>query len=253
MHSTPQETTDEKRIRFYECDSMKRLKLSEILRYASELAGYDYTSKGFSHEFLMKNDMVFLVSKVSFRIFRMPADQQELRASTWEREIKGAVFIRGFEIKDASGELMLQGESFWILVNPLTRRILKPSSYDFKTEKFPERTAACEPNGKIKPGELSFAGSREVRRSDIDANGHVYNAVYADIAQDFISEEYFSRNPVNFRINYISEAKLGDVIDIYVSYEGKKAFVIGNTGDKTCFEAEFIYSEDIISGTSENK
>ncbi|MBE6852151.1 MAG: hypothetical protein E7505_01560 [Ruminococcus sp.] len=242
MHSTSSETTDEKRVRFYECDSLKRFKLSEILRYASELAGYDYTQKGFSHEYLMKNDMVFLVSKVSFRIFKTPVDQQMLKASTWEREIKGAVFMRGFEIKDASGELLLQGESGWILVNPTTRRILKPSAYDFGTEKFPERTVQCVPNGKIKPGELTFAGRREVRRSDIDANGHVYNAIYADMALDHISEDFFKKNPENFRINYISEAKLGDIIDIYVSYEGKKAFVIGTTDEKTCFETEFIYS-----------
>lgn len=242
MKSNQKETTDEKRVCFYECDCLKRLKISEILKFTSELAGYDYTQKGFSHQYLMENDMAFLLSRVSFHIFRDPHDQEELFAATWEREIKGASYIRAFEIKDVSGEMLIQGESVWILVNPVTRRILKPTSYDFGTEKFPERTVKCEPNGKIKPGELISAGTREIRRSDIDANGHVYNAVYADIALDFISDEYFEKNIQNFRINYVNEAKLGDIVDIYVSYEGKRAFVIGRTNEKICFETEFIFS-----------
>lgn len=241
MHSSPKETTCDKRICFYECDSMKRFKLSEVLKLSSELAGYDYTWKGFSHSFLMENNMVFLLSRVSFHIFKNPSDQEEICAATWEREIKGASYIRAFEVKDKSGDMLVQGESIWILVNPETRRILKPSVYDFHTEKFPERTVICEPPGKIKYGELTFAGKREVRRSDIDANGHVYNAVYADIALDYLSDEYYGKEIDNFRINYVSEAKSGDSIDIYVSYEGKKAFVIGITDEKTCFETEFIY------------
>ena len=235
------ETFDKKRVYFYECDYCGRFKISEILKLAAELAGHDYTQKGFSHEFLWERDMVFLVSKVSFHIFSYPQSQQMIISSTWEKETKGAVFMREFQIKDESGKLLVQGISGWILVNPKTRRIIKPSAFNFNMPKITDRTNVAVPIGKIKSENSVFAGSREIRKSDLDANGHVYNAVYADMAIDFISEQTYEQSVENFRIDYISEAKLGDIIDIYVSKYENKVTVTGIINEKTCFDTEFTY------------
>lgn len=235
------ETTDRKKVCFYECDYKKRFKISEILKLTSELAGDDFTRRGYSYDFLMENNMVFLLSRVSFHIFEYPVDQQVIISSTWAADIKGAIFNRNYEIKDKTGNILIQGTSGWILVEPQTRHIIKPSDFKYSFEKITDRECSAVPNGKIRPGVLSFAGKREIRISDLDANGHVYNAVYADIAIDFLDLDCYNMDIENFRINYITEAKLGSIIDIYISYEGKKAFVIGQIDEKTCFETEFIY------------
>ena len=83
------------RVKFYDCDYKHRMKLSTILKHSAELAGYDYTIKGFSHEFLWEKQMVFLLSRISMKIFNYPKDTDELTISTWECGKKGAVFMRG--------------------------------------------------------------------------------------------------------------------------------------------------------------
>jgi acyl-ACP thioesterase len=95
------------------------------LKLSAEIAGHDYTQKGLSHEFLWENQMVFLVSKVSFHINEYPKNQDQIISSTWEKGKKGAMFLRGFEIKSPDGKVYIEGTAGWILVNPETRHIIK--------------------------------------------------------------------------------------------------------------------------------
>lgn len=241
MQSNSQVTTVSKKVAFYECDYKKRLRLSQILKYAAEIAGFDFTCKGYSHQYLFERGMVFLVSKVSFHIFSYPCDQQSINVSTWIEGTKGAEYLRCFEITDEDGNPLVQGKSRWILVEPEKRKIIRPSAVDFgEMETLEKENAALAPE-KIKCDDLKLIGSRDIRISDIDANGHVYNAVYSDIAVDFLGLNEYASDVDNFRINFINEAKLGDVINIYISYGGKRAVITGMCEEKKCFETEFLF------------
>ena len=235
------ETFDNKRVAFYECDYLERMKLSEVLKLASELAGYDYTAKGFSHEFLWERDMVFLVSRVSFKLHAYPTSYDELVSSTWEKGRKGALFMRGFEVKKADGTLLIEGESAWVLVSPTTRRIHRPSAFKYKMPMITDRSYGGIPSGKIEYGNAVPVGTHTVTISELDANGHLYNGNYADIAADIFSQQLFEMSVENFRINFISEAKLGDTIELCFCDEGERAVVIGSVDGKCCFEAEFVF------------
>lgn len=236
------ETFENKKICFYQCDFKKRFKLSEVLKLSAEIAGDDFSLRGFSHKNLLDKGMVFVVSKVSFAILEYPVDQQNIIASTWMEGNKGASFLRGFEIKDAeTGESLIQGKSNWIVINPHTRKIIKPSSAGFDNmPQITDRESEAVPTGRIKAEKMTYVGKREIRMSDLDANGHVYNSVYADISIDYVSRDVYECNLNNFRINYISEAKLGDIVNIYTSYEGSRTVIIGMLDEKICFETELI-------------
>lgn len=236
------ETFENKKICFYECDFKKRFKLSEVLKLSAEIAGDDFNMRGYTHKKLLADGMVFVVSKVSFAILQYPVDQQKIIASTWMEGSKGASFLRGFEFKDKeTGKLLIQGKSNWVVINPDTRKIIKPSSAGFDDMPLiTDRESEAVPTGRIKSEKISYVGKREIRMSDLDANGHVYNSVYADIAIDFVSRDVYEKNLSNFRINYINEAKLGDTMSIYASYEGDKSVIIGMQNEKICFETELI-------------
>ena len=62
-----------------------------------------------------------------------------------------------------------------------------------------------------------FVGKRKIRYSDLDGNGHVYNAVYGDIVSDFLPEELINRQIVGFQINYQTEAVLGEELDLFLA------------------------------------
>ena len=233
--------TQTERIRFYDCDYKNRVKISTILKIVAEIAGYDYTIKGFDHETLWKNQMVFLVSRLSMRIKKHPVQHELLSVSTWEHGKKGALFIRCTDIVDEKGEVLIDATAGWVLANPETRHIYKPSKFNFDMPQNMEKTVSANPIGKIEHGELQFVMDRAVRLTDLDSNGHVYNAFYGDMASDALSQNAFEKDVDNFSINFICEAKMGETISIYSGEQDNKAVVIGKVLEITCFETEFTF------------
>ncbi len=216
------------------------MKLSSILSYASEIAGEDYTEKGFSHTFLWENNMVFLLSRVSVKFFSNPTQLEEIEVSTWENEKNRVMFLRDVEfIKNNT--VCIAHKSGWVLTDPTTRKILRPSFYDFKQEVDTTIPSHAVPLGKISGENLVKVEEKLICYSHLDCNGHVYNAKYADFATDILPLEVFSRDIDEFRINYINEALLGDKLDLYLELTENKAVVIGKVGEKECFQSEFIY------------
>lgn len=245
MDSLPTITTESSRLAFYDCDYLKRMKLSTILKVTAELAGKDYDEKGLGYEFLRENDFVFLLSQISLHISRYPNAPEVLLASTWECGKKSASFLRGYEIL-SGGDVCVQGVSGWVVANISTKRIVRPSQFPWQMPQREDKPLAALPIHRLScNGE--WVGEHVVVASEIDANGHVYNANYADIAVNFLPQELFARETVDFLIDYVSETKLGEVIDIYMEkypisndkISGVK--IAGRAGARACFCCEFHF------------
>ncbi len=233
--------TVEERVNFYGCDYKGRMKISTMLEIAAELAGYDYTKKGYGHQELLDKQMVFLLSRISLKINHYPTSQNTLKNSTWECGKQGALFLRGTEMVFESGEIAVSMKSGWVLANPVTRSIYKPSVYNFNMPQLLDKEITANDLTKISSNNLKLVGNRQVRISDLDENGHVYNARYADMASDVMTQEVFEKDVDNFRINYINEARLGDTIDLYADITDSGAVIIGMVLETICFQTEFIF------------
>lgn len=230
-------------IRFCDCDPYKRAKLSTINKLMADIAGVAFASRGMNHQYLWDHGFVFLLSKVSLSIERMPIADERVRLLTWEREVQRAVYLRDFEIRTMDHTLLCSATSSWILVNPHTRQILRPSEFTGVLYPMPDRLAAAEPCKKLRLTDGIDAGTRLVRYSDLDGNGHVYNAVYSDIAVDVLPEELRKKQLQTFQINFNHEAKLQDEIQLLLAVEGSAATVKGFVDGQDCFICTLKYSE----------
>lgn len=228
-------------IRFYDCDSKKRAKVSTINKLIADIAGIGYSAAGMTHQWLWDHGYVFLLSKVSIHFGRTPIADESITVSTWERGNKGASFLRDFEIFDATGSKIIDARTEWILVNPESRQIIRPSSFEGIRATLPEKQANAPDCKRLKFPEGSFAGERQVRYSDLDGNGHVYNAVYADIAVDVLPPALREKKLKTYQINFIHEAKLGDTLSLFTAVDGNTVMVKGCVGEKDSFVCELCY------------
>ena len=230
----------EQEVHFYDCDPQSRMKISAANRLLADMADAHYAARGMDHRWLWEYGFVFLVSKVSIRFDRLPCPREILTADTWERGIKGASFLRDFEVRDAEGNRVLTACTAWMLVDPATWQVLRPSAFPNAQPTGIE--ADCPPCRRLKMDEGLPVGKREVRYSDLDANGHVYNAVYSDIAVDVLPEEFRKKQLYTFQINFIHQAVLGDTISLFLQQTDDYTVVIkGVVGDHDCFLCEFGY------------
>lgn len=229
-------------IRFYDCDSKKRARLETIMRYIADIAGIDYTSKGYSHSWLWENGFVFLLSRVSIHINRMPVADEALTMETWERGVKGALFYRDVVFYDKQDNAIVESTTAWVLVNPNTRTILKPSVFTGNIPKYEDKKVNCLPASRLKfKEELDSVGKRRIVYSDIDGNNHVYNAVYSAIACDFLPQELMEKDIKDFIINFKREAVYGDDIEMMTKITDNSSIVQGEVGKEISFQCKFEF------------
>ena len=229
-------------IRFSECDSHKEARIETLLQIMADMAGVAYAAKGYTHAWLWEHQSVFLVTRASIRIRRAPQADERITVETWEVGIKGAQYYRDFRFYDRKGTPIVEGQTAWVVVDPETRAIQKPWAFPGKFDPIPNRVADTLPPARLRPEEeYRPAGTRTVVYSDIDGNGHTYNARYAGMACDVLPAEIWSRRLTDFRINFKQEARLGETLALGLCRTDGKASVIGMLGDTVSFEAEFLF------------
>lgn len=231
------------KVYFGQCNQYHTMSLAQLLDLTSVTASEDFIQRGLTFDVLVKNNSVILVSRNSFKIHHMPQMDDIITIKTWEEKPIGLQFSRRYQIIKNDGTLLVDGDSTWLSVNPVTRRIQRPS--DFTLRPAPTKTTQfCGiPAGKIIPPEnLQNVSERIIRFSDIDANGHVNNARYATYIADILPEQFLKKNITNFRINYAHEAKYGETMELWADFSNEeKIFVVGKNQDGICFESEICY------------
>lgn len=226
--------------RFGDCDQNKTASLFAIMKLFSEMAGEDYEGRGLGHTVLWEHGQAFLLSRMSLRFHRTPRYGERTVAVTWERFAKGVFFYRDYEIRSESGELLVSGTSLWFIVNPLSREVLRPDMLMGGVLTGDPSAAECAPCKKVRRNDsLPLLGLREICFSDIDANGHVNNAVYGKIADDFLPDEYRRLGVKDIFIEFKSETVQGDTLEIKGAPTENGFSVQGISGEKYGFGVEF--------------
>ena len=145
---------------FADCDRNKRARVATLLSKVGAYAGYDYDARGLTHEKLYTMREVFLLSRIALRIHHCPMARDVLDITTWENGARGAHMQRVFEMVDQTGQLCVSVKSEWILVDPLTRKILRPASFTAKPLMTCDRVIDCpDPHHAAPPGSGGVGGA----------------------------------------------------------------------------------------------
>ena len=223
---------------FSQGDRNQNMRIGSILTQAAVFAGHDYDARGLTHEVLMEKGQVFLLSRLLVNLHRCPRVGDVLQITTWEDGAKGAHVQRIYEYRTRAGELCVSIRSDWILVDPVSRRILRPSAFTARPLTRAPVEIDCPQPAKIAlPAEAVELGSHTVRWSDLDGNGHLFSGNYGDIVWDFLPADLQCRTPRSFAINYNREATLGQEITLLGHREGDTFRMEGAGPNGPCFTA----------------
>ena len=228
---------------FWDCDRNQRARVAALLSRLGAFAGYDYDARGLTHEVLWANREVFLLSRAALRVHDCPRAGDVLDIDTWEAGAKAAHMRRYYEMRDRGGRVRVSAKTDWILVDPVTRKIMRPSAFTAKPLMSSDRPLDCPDPRKIAlpAGEREDLGTREIRWSDLDGNGHLYSGRYGDIVWDYLPADLQDRVPREFYINYSREATLGETLRLegFREEDGYRMEGLGPGG--ACFTAMCVF------------
>jgi acyl-ACP thioesterase len=226
------------RISSYDVGPMRRLKPSSILMLIQETAGRHLECDGLSYEFMRDKGIVFLLVKEAIKVVDLPRCSDEITIETWFERTSGVQFLRGMSFCDAKGKTLLEALTYWIIANPDTHKILRPSSFPFDMPSVESKGIDVCAQRITMPENTQNVGVRTVRYSDIDCNNHMNNAVYADLICDYFPGGLGQRELRSFQVNFEGEAVLGEEINIRTGVDETGTAVFeGTIGGRKCFEA----------------
>jgi acyl-ACP thioesterase len=222
---------------FHDCDARGRARLGTLLSLLAASAGHDYDARGLDYRKLYEIRQVFLLSRASLRIHRHPVTGDILTITTWENGTKGAHVRRNYEMADSNGALCVSAKSEWIIVDPESRRILRPDTFTGKALTLCPKEIDCSECRKVllpREGLLDL-GSRKIVYSDLDFNGHIYCGNYGDILWDALPADFQDARLREFAINYSREATLGEELRLKGFRDGSTFLAEGLCGGERCF------------------
>lgn len=227
---------------YYDCDGNNRLKISAAMRYMQQTSSEHLESIDLSPVKLYREGMVFLLTKMCIKVHRTPQVAEPLVLGTAATETRGPRFVREFTLEAPGGERLISALSLWILVDPETRKIMRPASFPYLLPFVPSLLNGVVDD--IRFPKLLDTGNRyeneiEIKYSHLDTNSHVNNSIYADFVCDSLPFEKLSASEFDtIVIGFQNEARRGDRLRITTSVLTEKEYYLsGSHGGGVCFEA----------------
>lgn len=187
-------------------------------RHAS-LGYYDLKEKGY----------LWILSRLRVVVKRYPKWNEKINVLTWPKYSDRLFAYRDFEVTDKDSEIIAGATSGWLVLDEKTRRPQRMSKISDKMKFTSNREAVADELEKlsfdVEGEEVSF----EVKYSHLDLNEHVNNVKYIEwILNEHPENILTDYNVCDFRIDFKSETKLGDRVNLKISESEEKDSPIFN-------------------------
>ncbi|MCK5201493.1 MAG: hypothetical protein KAR21_24235, partial [Spirochaetales bacterium] len=203
-------------IHTYEVDIHNRLTIQALAQFLQEAATNHAALLGFGVEYLLKNNRTWVLSRFAVEIEDLISLGATITIKTWPANTEKLFFIRDFEIKNSNGKIIGSATSYWIFIDTEKSRPVHPSKneiiFDYKDIKrgFNRSLTKLPALENSLPSKLFH-----VRYSDLDLNNHVNNIKYIEWGMEGVDPDYRKKHiPYSLEINFLSEAKYGDEVNL---------------------------------------
>ena len=226
------------RLRPRDCDLNEKWRPSAILETMQDAAGAHSKLLGCGRDELVKQDIVWVLSRLELHMDRYPAVGEQITVHTFPTPTRICFFPRYYIFTDAHGEMIGKAGSLWLLLDVNTRRMLPPGEVgklipDNKNLSVPMNLPATVSSLQ---GEEFVSEYRPVY-TDLDVNGHVNNTRYADWLCNSLGIDLMKEyEPEHIILNYNHEVLPGHVITLRRIMKDDEYRLSGKVNDSIAFE-----------------
>ena len=225
-------------LRSRDCDFNGKWRPSAILETMQEAAGAHSVLLGCGRDELVRKNIIWVLSRCELHLDRYPSVGETVTVHTFPTPTRICFFPRYYIFTDARGEMVGKAGSLWLLLDLGTRRMLPPGDIgrlmpDNRDLSVPMNLPATV--GKLQGEE--FVSEYMPVYTDLDANGHVNNARYADWLCNTLGIEEMTRSdPDTVIFNYNHEILPGQKVTLRRIMKEDRYTLSGIVGDTTAFE-----------------
>lgn len=214
------------KIRTNDLDTYDRVKPYVYLDCFQDVAGHHADILGVGYEACKKENVAWVLMKNRIEIINTPLPYEEVEVITWPSSRSRIDYGRDYLMVSKTGEVYAKATSQWVFADMTTHKLLRTTALSFPEEV--DEAPLFE--GKIEKIDIDdlvcerIVHTHKITNSDLDHYGHTNNARYVVMIFDALpnNKDKLIKSIV---INYLQEAHLGEVVDLYL--EEKAGYIIG--------------------------
>ena len=221
-----------------DCDLKGTWRLSSVLEAMQEAAGTHSMLLGCGRDELLRKNIVWVLSRSELHMSRYPRSGEKITLHTFPMPNRICFFPRYYIFTDEHGEMIGKAGTLWLLLDIETRKMLPPGDI---ARLIPDnRDLAVPMNLPATVGNLQgeeFVTEYTPVYTDLDVNGHVNNARYADWLCNALGIELMSKNePETVIFNYNHEILPGSRITLRRILHDRQYRLTGIMDNSAAFE-----------------
>ena len=221
-----------------DCDLGGIWRPSAILTAMQETAGMHSHILGCGRETLVQKGVVWVLTRCEVQMEKEARMGSRLSIETFPMPLRRWFFPRYFVFRDEEGAQVGAAGTLWVLFDLEKRCMVAPGDV---AGAIPDNSDLTPPLGVPGPvprltGETA-ASARTPVYSELDVNGHVNNARYADWLCDALGLEIMREYRVKtMRLSYAAEIRPGQAMELRLTRDGLAYHLTGAHEGKTHFE-----------------
>lgn len=173
-------------IRHRELDRYGQLKLMSWFDFLQEAAANHAANLGVGLHDLYPHGQIWVLARLKLEIISYPAIGEKLTVETYPSGINHLFFHREFLIRDSNQESIARASSAWLLLDAAKLRPLPPGKLLCPLPDNRDLPVHFALDEKLPADDtLQEEYIVPIRYSNEDVNGHLNNAEYAGLVQDF--------------------------------------------------------------------
>lgn len=218
----------ESKIRYSEVDYRGKLNLLGMVNYFQDCSTMQSEGIGAGIEVLHDKNLVWVLSTWNIEVKRFPNMDEEIVIGTFPYAFRNYFGMRNYYMKTKDGEILAMADSMWTLLNykessiatvPEELRALYPPEQKLPMEYY---------KGRIKvPETLKPAAPIPIQYHHLDANMHVNNGRYVEMALDNIPTKDYTR----LRVEYRKMALGKDILTPFIGEDNDSYIVVLQNSD----------------------
>ena len=194
---------------YYGLDEDGRIKPETLLQFLQEAAGLHANSANIGVADLLQQDKMWVLRRYRVNIKSL-SGQRGLIIRTWFEPQRNLFSVRAFEALTQSGDPVADAWSAWIVVDLKRGRPIRldralPDTYFTMIE--PTGEPVTEEIPPVTEG-FDYENTFQVRRRELDLNGHANHTVYFDWALESLPDEAIGgRSPIKLDAEFLASVK----------------------------------------------
>jgi len=233
-------------IESYVCDFTEKATITVMSRFLLDAASIHAQQREFGYEQISKDNVAWVLSRLSIQMDEYPDHNQDLTVETWIETVARFFTQRCFCFINQSGKIIGHARTVWAAIDMQTRRPIDIPAWRPDMLQYVDSEIQCpiEKMSKILPveGEDSAMGYT-VRYSDIDINKHMNSVKYIEHAVNTFDLDIFKEKFIHkFEIVFLAEGMFGDKLKLYVQNLSENEYIIDTKkGEESVCRSRIIW------------